>query len=194
MSGAVSFRYPLEWPAGYEPTPPGERRRSGGFSVAWKAAQKHIVNEVAAVQGLVAGVITQNRRDDGGSPGAAVYLYLEGDHELALACDTFMDRRDNLRALGLTIHSLRMIQRYGVGELTARAFMGFEMLPEPEAEEDPNSWWIVFDLELDATFDEVKAAYRREVDRWHPDKPDGDEERFRAVREAFEKAKLDFNQ
>uniref|UniRef100_A0A7S4Q2Y2 J domain-containing protein n=1 Tax=Alexandrium monilatum TaxID=311494 RepID=A0A7S4Q2Y2_9DINO len=38
----------------------------------------------------------------------------------------------------------------------------------------------------DSTAEQVKQAYRKAALRWHPDKPGGDVERFRAVQEAWE--------
>eukprot|EP00931_Biecheleriopsis_adriatica_P073246 TRINITY_DN47576_c0_g1_i1.p1 TRINITY_DN47576_c0_g1~~TRINITY_DN47576_c0_g1_i1.p1 ORF type:complete len:430 (-),score=85.50 TRINITY_DN47576_c0_g1_i1:66-1355(-) len=61
----------------------------------------------------------------------------------------------------------------------------------PPAEAKPlPEFYRVLGLQTDATFDEVKKAYRKEALRWHPDKnrknPEEAAERFKKITEAFD--------
>lgn len=51
-------------------------------------------------------------------------------HDMVIACDGYKEQRLNLFAIVGTIHSLRMIQKYGSGQLYEQAFHAFQALPE----------------------------------------------------------------
>ncbi len=46
--------------------------------------------------------------------------------------------------------------------------------------------YAVLGVGKDATLEEIKAAYRQLAQRWHPDRPDGDGERFKAIAAAYD--------
>lgn len=50
--------------------------------------------------------------------------------DYVIACDRFKEVRLNLAAIGMTIRSIRQIERCGTSSLLERAFKGFAMLPE----------------------------------------------------------------
>ncbi len=52
---------------------------------------------------------------------------------------------------------------------------------------DPTKdYYAILGIDAEATPEEIKGAYRELVRRYHPDSPEGDEEKFRLVQEAYE--------
>jgi hypothetical protein len=60
---------------------------------------------------------------------------------------------------------------------------------DPRADDGPTAAeaYSVLGLERGAGADDVKQAYRERVKEVHPDSPDGDEEAFKEVKEAYER-------
>ena len=48
------------------------------------------------------------------------------------------------------------------------------------------NYYHILDVPYDATFFEIKEAYRKKVKEVHPDKVKGNDEQFKRVREAYE--------
>lgn len=136
---SVTDSYPLRWPDGW---PRAKGRAPSRFKVSILQAAVELRDElhrmgadnivfssnlVSRRDGLPAA--SQNRVAD---PGVAVYFRMrlpQGPRNLVLACDRYEQPCDNVRALGLTISSMRAIERYGVGGVMERAFDGFHALP-----------------------------------------------------------------
>ena len=51
------------------------------------------------------------------------------------------------------------------------------------------NYYRILDVPYDATFDEIKEAYRKKVKEVHPDKDKGNSEQFKRVKEAYETLK-----
>ncbi|MDN3017983.1 DnaJ domain-containing protein [Paenibacillus sp. BSR1-1] len=51
------------------------------------------------------------------------------------------------------------------------------------------NYYRILDVPYDATFDEIKEAYRKKVKEVHPDKDKGNPEQFKKVKEAYETLK-----
>ena len=103
-----------------------------------------------------------------------------------IACDHWRTRRDNMRAIGLTIDGLRAIQRSGASSILDRAFAGFAALPSGIVM--PTPWRSTLGLGDDCTLEDVKAAFRELARQHHPDRG-GDPktmQRINAAREAAE--------
>ena len=49
-----------------------------------------------------------------------------------------------------------------------------------------SNYYLILDVPYDATFFEIKEAYRKKVKEVHPDKVKGNAEQFKRVREAYE--------
>ena len=47
-------------------------------------------------------------------------------------------------------------------------------------------FYKILDISKDASQDEIKKAYRKLAHKYHPDKKDGDEEKFKEVNEAYQ--------
>jgi len=110
-------------------------------------------------------------------PGIAVYWderkawnSAKGAYELeprVIACDAWKTTRENMRAIGLAIGALRMLERTGASEILDRAFTGFAALP---AASSAPSWWGPLGLTSSpASVEDVERAYRDRVKTAHPD-------------------------
>lgn len=168
--------WPLSWPAGWERTPAGLRRRARFEPTTVFHEVQRILDELRLL-GVRSGEIVISTslkvRPDGipytkqprvEDPGAAVWFILRGA-ERVLASDRWDRIEQNLHAIALHISSIRGQERWGVGS-AAQAFAGFVALPE-QATGTP--WWHYFGLEPDATEQEIRAAYRESAKIDHPD-------------------------
>lgn len=130
--------FPLAWPAERERTP-APRRLVGRFKISFEAAYDALVHEAERLHDAKWGrdvVVSANvpLGKDGlplvsvagkiGDPGVCVYVWRDGK-PYALACDTYLEVRHNLRALWATIQALRTIQRHATGALLAQSMAGF---------------------------------------------------------------------
>ena len=163
--------YPLHWPEG-RPRTPLNKLEWGQFQVSPRVATAGLVEELRKL-GARYPVISSNmplRRDglpyasgkEPDDPGAAVYFEYSGA-QFVFACDRYDRVHKNIRAIGKTIEALRGLERWGTGEMMQRAFRGFEALPEP------GKWWTVLGLTVEATAEEIEAAYRTRAKQAHPD-------------------------
>jgi len=137
--------FPLQWPPGWQRTPPDERRGARffhGFSAALSSLREEL-----RLLGAANIVITSDlpvRRDGlpyaegrrGTDPGIAVWFVHDGA-ERVIACDRHHAIADNLRAIALSINAIRGLARWGASDMVSRAFQGFNALP-PGQEERPN--------------------------------------------------------
>lgn len=186
--------YPLQWPAGRSRA---KRRYHAQFQSSLAKARDHLMNEIRLLGGKQP-ILSSNLslRQDGlpyanqKSPddtGIAVYFTYKGKQH-CFACDDWLRVEDNVRAIGKTIEALRGIARWGTGDMMERAFQGFEALPGPESE----PWWSVlgFSDESEALLNNAfEAAAKSLIQRYHPDKKDGDAWRFKQIQKAREKAR-----
>ena len=47
-------------------------------------------------------------------------------------------------------------------------------------------YYKILDVEKTASQDEIKRAFRKKAHQYHPDKPDGDEAKFKEINEAYQ--------
>lgn len=189
--------YPLCWPDGWERTAHGGRRNLGSRMNLAKAAGT-VYAAVRALGGkdLILSTNVPVRND--GLPygsgvaepqdcGAAVYFQYKGT-TVTMACDRFFWVSQNVRAIALSIESIRALERYGASELMERAFRGFTALPEQVGEH----WREILDLPREGkiTADQVESQFRALVKVMHPD-VGGDAEAFHCLVVARENARRD---
>lgn len=167
--------YPLEWPLAYKRK---EKRIDSKFDQSPEKAQSFLRAE-ATRMGLKNLIISCNvpQKKDGylwsdqcnailKDPGVAIYFEYAGELK-SMCCDTYKRVWENIYAIGKSIENLRAIDRYGVSDFLANAFMGFKQIP---ANVNGTKWWEILGLAQDATIEEIKVAYKTLAKTKHPDK------------------------
>lgn len=135
-------------------------------------------------------------RDDGllraaSRPGYhGVIVHFEGKYgPIEMPCDKFDSWTENLRAIALTLHRLRLADLYGV-TTKGEQYAGWKALPGPTANfktlEQAVSWAIQEAKSLGYDGLEIwDNIYRFLVKKFHPD-TGGDAEKFHKLQEAKE--------
>jgi hypothetical protein len=199
-------RYPLEWPVARPRTPKHKRARarfstkSGGYSgrslsvadaldrlrgelrrlgVRWDRVVVS-TNVPVRLDGLPRSGVKEDRDD----PGAAVYFPLKGQPKV-LSCDAWDRVADNIASIAADINATRAKLRYKVSTLE-QAFAGYPAIPATTS----RGWASVLMVSESADLETVRAAHRELSLKHHPDRG-GDEDRFKAIQEAWASAKAD---
>lgn len=187
--------FPLTWPEGRDRTQPHFRERNYAF---WRGTlDKHrrsLQEEIRMLGGrtLVVSTNVPLRKDgemmstarEPEDPGVAVYFQRRHKatnewQSLCFACDKYGTVRENIRAIAVTIESIRRIERHGSSDMMERAFKGFTALPERASE----FWREVLDIPPDAkpTPEQIEKSFRCFAHIYHPDKGGTHEEWLRLV-------------
>lgn len=177
----VHEAYPLHWPAGHKRTA-HIYRENARFDTSFARARDAVVREVEMMTGTHrwgdAGIVISTnialRRDglplanqkEPNDPGVAVY-FKRNSVEMCFPCDRWTTVKDNMQAIAKTIEALRGIERWGSADLQNAAYKGFEALPAPATK---RPWYQVFGVEKSTSDDYVRACYRHERSRTHPDR------------------------
>lgn len=131
----LEFRTLPAWPR-----TPTKNRRESPFRAHYQDTLDLLMKELharrARTVAILAAFEAQDIRRDGfprtsatpKHPGIIVFLTTEKGEHLSFPCDTFLDWKDNLRAIALTLESLRKIDRYGVTR-NDEQYKGFSALP-----------------------------------------------------------------
>ncbi len=198
----VTFRPLGKWPG--EATPAGERG-SSRFRASWQATLKLLRTEITALEPertIVQMDLTEHAiRRDGlpradarpSSPGVVLSLELEPGVWAHFPCDSYLDWEDNVRAIALTLHALRAIDRYGVTK-RGEQYAGWKQIPAQtgggglsldEAAETLAKYAGIRGngAALRASAEVRQIAYRKAAARTHPD-AGGSVEAFQLVGEA----------
>lgn len=188
--------YPLFWPEGWKRIP-GHQRKDSPFAVTFDTARNDLFRQLEKL-GAKRAILSTNIpvRLDGipyatqtnpSDPGVALYFEYKGASQ-CFACDKFKTVLENIRAIGLTIASIRAIERYGASEMMERAFRGFTALPQTNAQH----WREILDLPRDGavSVDQVESQFRSLVKVMHPD-VGGSPEGFQQLVIARENARKD---
>lgn len=189
--------YPLAWPEGWKRTPwTGQKEgqfRKGSTNVSRGTTAKRI-DMPEAVKRLFYelerlgvkyprddAVISTNLRlnasglprMDQGEPndrGVAVYWKTPKGEPRVMAIDVYNRVADNIAAIAATLEAMRAIERHGGALVMDRAFSGFTALPAPTGK---RPWWVVLGVNETASAEQIKAAWKAGVAKYHPDKPGG---------------------
>ena len=188
--------FPLYWPDGW---PRAKYRDQARYKVSFNRARVELEralrlmgaanlvlssNVPLRLDGLpYAGEADRHHKD----PGVAVYFSWKKE-PWVIACDQWDRVKDNLRAVGLTVEAMRMIERTGATELLKRAFSGFKSLPARGETTSSRAWWDVIGCDAEEDLDEIKAAYRRVAAQIHPD-AGGSESAMTELNQAMQQAK-----
>lgn len=192
--------YPLSWPTGYKRT---NNRIRSKFKQSYDRAQNFLRDELLRLGAKKIVVSTNLRvRQDGllyagemnrriDDPGVAVYFEYDGQQN-SLCCDQYEKIWENIYAIGVTVQSLRTIDRHGVSEFLKRAFTGFQALPEA-ASAECNIWDVLGLAVMPESVEAVKSAFRERAKECHPDSRTGSTEAFQELNSAYHLA-LNFYQ
>lgn len=168
--------FPLSWPHDWPRT---RFRKASPYKVSLDVALEELLRELKLL-GARAIIVSSNvpLRRDGGmyrddrtsrvhDPGVAVYWDAKDGTPKVMACDHWQTVRENVRAIGLTVEGLRLIERCGASQLFERAFGGFARLPPGDRK---RPWWEVLGVEPGASRDAIVGAYLELARRYHPDR------------------------
>lgn len=185
--------YPLQWPSHWPRT---EYPQPAKFKTPFSYARDQLLRELDLL-GASDVVISTNMmvRQDGllyakqrmpDDRGVAVYFTLDGEQQ-CIPCDKWSHVHDNLQAIRLTVEALRGLDRWGAKEMVNAAFRGFKALPA-QAIVTPYTakpWHEVLEVSPTASIETIKAAYRTQLKKHHPDHGGTDVD-FQAVQRAYE--------
>jgi hypothetical protein len=126
-------------------------------------------------------------------PGAAVYWKPKPNAPLmkVIAIDRYTRVADNLAAIAATLEAMRTVERHGGAEVMERQFLGFAALPEKASQ----PWREVLGIspEVVPSLDLIESRFRALVKMYHPDMEGGDREKYEAVNQAREAARLEIS-
>ena len=214
MTGAKNHSLqfePLEqWPDGQLRTDPGYRRR-GPFRATYSdtldlldhelrqiGAESVVLQvDIAGSNIRLDGLPYANARIGGDEPGVVLSFEAGGD-SFMYPCDSYLDWRDNLRAIALTLEKLRAVDRYGVAQ-RGEQYVGWKAIPEDvdrrlsakDAARIIARTAGVGDGKVEAAIGDIlggrklfQAAYRQAAGYAHPDRPGGTEAAFHRLQTA----------
>lgn len=185
--------FPLEWPAGFERTPPNEKKYSQ-FKCTIAQARDGVLDEIYRLKGVNPiissnvpvkrdGQMYSNMKPVDGDTGIAVYFTWDGE-QYVLACDQYVYLQDNLRAIEKSIDALRGLKRWGASDILKRAFKGFKTIGDGK-----RNWWDVLGIPANSEKRTITEAYRQLVKAYHPDNlSTGDQQKFIEVKNAYDEA------
>jgi DnaJ domain len=197
--------FPLTWPVSQPRTPRAERIQ-GRFQLTLVRSLGEVRHNLY-LMGATDLVVSSNcpvKRDnlpyanspEPDDPGVAVYFNRKrgakkgqlGSQSFVLACDQYRKLVWNIRAIGVTLESLRAIERHGSSRMLEQAFTGFAALPAPRNSE--KLWWEVLVVSHGASLEEIRVAYHQLCKIHHPD-VGGDPKWMAEINRAFEQAKAE---
>ncbi|ELZ39614.1 hypothetical protein [Halorubrum tebenquichense] len=190
----------LDWPTGWERTPPADRAKNRSFEATLGATTKALATELDRmnVDGWRASIANAHTKSNGlplananpNDPGF-VLRWREDDQEYAVACDASPRLRDNVRTAYKWIHETRMRGNRPVQ--TGDSEFAAARLPPGDGDEDAvvagsatsKPAHEVLGVDVYASEAEVIEAYHERVKEAHPDHGGSEEELYR-VRDAKE--------
>lgn len=184
--------YPLNWPESYPRTRYIERSRFGNHSFG--LSRDMLLDELRLLGASNIKLSTNIPLRNDGLPrasfrvpddkGVAVYFNLSSQN-MVLCCDRWDKIEHNIRAIALTIQAMRGMDRWGVSEMLNRMFRGFAALPAPT--NDSVSCWNILQIPPSSSIADIKAAYREQIKKVHPDMG-GTNEEFHLLTQAYKDA------
>lgn len=126
---------------------------------------------------------------------AVILSFCSPKGPLSFPCDTYVDWQDNVRAIALSLQSLRAVDRYGVTRGNEQ-YKGWAKLPPADEPKTPDVANIVDAVRIIAelaavdqrtirdSMDAYRSAYRRAATMTHPDVNHGDSTKFVRVQQA----------
>jgi hypothetical protein len=184
--------YPLCWPDGW-PRRESWQRDASAYQVEFAKARDDLTRELrlARARDVVISSNVPLRRDglplanmaEPKDPGVAVYWTDRKGRPRVIAFDRWRRVRENLRAVGMAIESIRSLERIGA-ELLERAYAGFARRPETAGAGDH---WTTLGIPRGTSADELARRYRELAREHHPDRG-GNAATMAAINDAYQRA------
>lgn len=153
--------YPLEWPKGRARTREPQQSR---FDTAMRDAVAQLRSEIRLLGGdnirLTMNKLQARSQLD---TGVSVYFMI-GTEMVAMACDKWDERADNVLAIAKTIAAKRGEERWGATDVRESFAGHFVALPA-----GADDWRTTLELGPNATLADARAQYRRLAREAHPD-------------------------
>jgi hypothetical protein len=202
MLNAV-FRPVEAWPG--QQTPSHKRQRSR-FKASYVTTLDDLERELNAIRAKDVVIQCYLDRDDIRNDGwprskarpkqpGVIVTFLQDKDVISMPCDTFLDWEQNVRAIALTLHALRMVSQYGVTKHNEQ-YQGFKRIeaPRPAAQMTVEeaaefissiSGYPAWNL-IQAGRQVFEDIYRHAARRSHPDLNGGSHEMFVRLQQAAE--------
>lgn len=195
-------------------TPPAQRKKAG-FGKTWSETQNILERELRHLNYRYGSTVLMTAhspydvRKDGQlrsdvrrpeHPGVVVKFDVYDSRlkryvQMSFECDQFTEWKDNVRAIADAMEALRKVDRYGVsagGKQNAQ-YEGYKALPSAEGKEttrDDAAAFLATHSGLNRVdilnSGQVRAdAYKRAVQKLHPDKETGSHEEFLKLQDAI---------
>jgi hypothetical protein len=186
--------YPLAWPLGWARAKL-PRKAPYRYTLEKSLFELQAELRMMGAQSCVLSSNVPSRRDgwprsglsEPDDRGVAVYWLDRDNRARVMACDAWNTVRGNVRAIGLAIAALRMIDRTGASQLLERAFTGFAALPAQAG----RPWRAVLGLNGGPiTAEQLTAAYRAAAASAHPDRG-GTHDAMTEVNSAYAQARTE---
>lgn len=194
--------FPLCWPVGVTRTPKAirvvgrfadrsEYKAATGLATELErfGASQVVVSTNIPVSGR--GVMYSGQKPYDDDPAVAVW-FTRAERPEVIAIDTYTTVAANLRAVHLTVESLRAIERHAGQHAMDRAMVGFSALPPPDQVTQvarlARPWWEVLAVAPTSPIEVIEAAYRALARSLHPD-AGGSEAAMSELNDAIESAR-----
>lgn len=185
----------LDWPAGFDRTPPGERESyPHGFRVTRSQAFDNILEELRRMDARNVQLDTgaEHQQRDPNKPYAnasfddpgVVARFERNGQQFAVPCDQWDNPRDNAQAIARYLDAKRALERYGV-ETVDDEFATQQLPPADDVVASGPPPHEVLGVAPDAPDSIVQAAYRELLTERHPDHG-GTSEQFQRLQAAKE--------
>lgn len=187
-------KFPLSWPAGYPVT---KQRQHSKFDCTMAEARDGVMTELNRLGATEALISTNVQVDRGGivpaagrlvydNPGVAVYFKFKGELKV-VACDKWVYLHENMRAVQKSIEAIRGLERWGCSDIISRAMGDMKALPQQGGSSN-GAWWIMLEVEQNATKEQIEKAYKKLAKVLHPDKASGSDTSFNLLNQAYKEA------
>lgn len=188
---AKKSEYPLQWPEDISRTENPERnnrfdttlhRAMGKVEKLLELMAKDSgidITDITFTSNVTLG--TLNSEDK----GVCVY-YTWGTQQMCIPVDRYDRVEHNLIAIHHMLEADRTKVRHGGVEFVMAEKRGKMNLL---GDGSKKNWWDVLDIGPHSSMSQISERYRNLVKKHHPDKPSGNMETFKEIKEAFEQAK-----
>lgn len=174
-------------------------RTRSAFRATYSQTLKLLEYEVSCLRArnviIAAGFSPSMIRNDGWPyaravaqhPACAVYFQRGASENLVFQCDNYVSFPENLRAVALTLQSLRAVDRYGVSKLGEQYRGWLALAPADPAQTlaDKSGMPVERDPGGAVSADWVRKAYRKAASIYHPD-VSADQDAWLEVQQAYD--------